>query len=307
MSQGTSPPLGIGGEAGVFDWYAATIDDEPVEVVESIASWLGADHWEAKKGRNSYTAGAKIVRDGNTIATVHYGGQNPNPHAEASGEDAIAFAECVRAIWPDKHLVSRVDSAYDFKDGEPWQQLLDLGLYVANEPRQGPRMKISQAGDWHTEGAPDGRTQYFGSFKSSTLVRLYEKGKQMRLAFPDQADKFPIGWCRLELQLRPEKDARREAAYKTPHELWGAARWTNRLQALVLASPDLEPLRMRNTRQADDARAWSYLLRQYGPLLRRMVDAEAAEWERRGLHTSGDEERRALWESMGRKLGGALG
>jgi len=293
-----------------FDWYAATIDDDPTHVVESLAGWLGAT-WRYAKGMHGYTAGAELHRDGNLVARVIYGGnEDAAPHAWASGEDAAPFAAAVRALWPE-HRVSRVDVAYDFREGEPWDVLYTAAVDVADHLEDGTmrakRIKLATIGDWlrADEGYPDGRTLYIGSMKSPVMARLYEKGKQMRKLLPDQADKFPPGWVRLELQVRPKKQARYDLAKLSPLAIWGTSKWARQLHARVMGQ-ELAAVPVEQRQAADDDRAWYYLLKQYGPLLRRMVDLEEERITRDGGYLEPGA-RGVLWADLGRRLGSALG
>ncbi|QEO10016.1 replication initiation factor domain-containing protein [Protaetiibacter larvae] len=294
-----------------FDWYAASIDENPLVVIESLAGWLGADY-RRSRGLHGYTAGAEIVRDGNVIARVVYGGNEEAwPHAWASGEDTPPFVAAVRALWPD-HGVTRVDAAYDFKTGAPWQRLYDMCVNVAdhlpNGDRRGRPLKLATIGDWlrEAEGHPDGRTLYIGSMKSPVLARLYEKGKQLRKAFPDQADKYNPGWVRLELQVRPQKQARYDVARLSPEEVWGTALWAKQLHADVFAS-DLSQVGMGHNRPRDDERAWSFFLRQYGKMLTRRFETEVARLERAGHVVATAEDRDLIWRQIGSDIGRALG
>lgn len=284
----------------MFDWYAATIDDDPTAIVEGLASWLGAE-WRSSAGLHNYSAGAEIVRNGDVVARVLYGGnEDAPPNAFASGADTPAFVEAVRALWP-RHRVTRVDAAYDFKEGEPWDRLLELCEKVAHQlpdgtPRKRP-IVTSTVGDWRTEGSPRGRTFYVGSQQSPVFARLYEKGKQMRGAFPDQAEKYSPGWVRLELEVKPQKQAKWDYATLSPEEVWGAAKWARQLHGDVFGG-ELVAAPVTFVRPADDARAWTYLLKQYGPLLLRRFD----------LARAGDPDAslEALWAGIGLDLGRAL-
>ena len=291
----------LSSDGAFFDWYTATIDEDPTVVVEGLASWLDGG-WRSAPGLNGYSAGAEIVRNGDVIARVSYGGNNgAAPSAWASGADTAAFVECVRSLWP-RHKVTRVDAAYDFKGHEPWPLLLEMCQNVAKFLPSGEERKrhlsLDTLGDWLVEGSPKGRTLYLGSRQSSVFARLYEKGKQMRGAFPDQADKFYPGWVRLELEVKPQKRAGYDFATLSPAEVWGAAAWARQLHADVFGS-ELEAAPVTFVRPSDDARAWTYLLKQYGPMLRRRIDvAQAAE---------PDADPAKLWAALGLELGAALG
>lgn len=285
----------------VFDWYAATIDDTALNLETELSNLLGAFPKRAR-GLHGYPNGTDFLRDGNTIAKMIWGG-SANPHVWASGEDARELSAVLRQRWPD-HYVTRVDVAYDFVDGEPWDALYTEALSTADllpsgEKRARP-LKLSTLGDWvrKDEGYPGGRTLYVGSMKSPVLARLYEKGKQMRALHPDQLDKYPLGWVRLELQVRPQNAARFEVAKLQPAEIWGTSQWARQLHARVFGS-SLSAVLMQADRVSDDERAYRFLLRQYGPLLRRRaallaVDDTAAA-------------RLGAWSELGVQLGLAMG
>jgi hypothetical protein len=287
--------------AAVFDWYAATIPDIPDRAHAVLAARLGAELRPAK-GLHGYSMGTDFTRDGDVIAKMIWGGEQ-SPHAWASGSDAREFAQVVREEWPD-HYVTRVDVAYDFLEGEPWAALYESCITTADyldtgEPRERP-LRVATLGDWvrADEGYPGGRTLYVGSMKSPVLARLYEKGKQMRALFPDQVDKYPEGWVRLELQVRPSGDARKELAKKSPAEFWGTARWARSLHGRVFSS-QLEAVLLAEHRAPDDERAWQFMLRQYGPMLKRRVQELARDGSQAEL--------RAAWLAIGVELGQRLG
>lgn len=284
MTQGNSP-------SPEFDWYGATLDYDPAVLAEWLAEVYGGEV-ATGRGKHGYRAGFDVRVGAEVLARIWYGGQRETVHVEASGDAAPTLAGFLQADMAGYYRVTRVDSAYDFIDGDPWNELFEACTTVADylpsgEPR-GRRLSLRTVGDWlrEDEGFPDGRTLYVGSPTSPVMARLYEKGKQLRKAFPDQADRFPIGWTRLELQWRPQKEQRRAAAELSPVEVWGAGAWSRDLHARVL---HLEPERRAPFYEAppDDARAFHYLVKQYGPLMRRLVAAHG--WD--GLR---DELRRAL-------------
>jgi hypothetical protein len=285
----------------VFDWYAATVDESAYTVESTLASRLGA-RTKPARGLHGYPNGTDFLRDGDTIAKMIWGGTQ-SPHVWASGVDARELSAILRDIYPG-HYVTRVDVAYDFVDGEPWVELYDHAVTTADyldtgELRSRP-LKLATLGDWvrEDEGFPGGRTLYVGSMKSPVFVRLYEKGKQMRNLYPDQLDKYPLGWVRLEIQVRPEGAARYEVARLDPGAIWGTSKWARQLHALVFGS-SLSAVLMAAHRPGDDERAYRFLLRQYGPLLRR----------RAGLLAISDPLAGTLgaWEMVGTQLGADLG
>src|SRR5690606_24476732 len=184
--------------------------------------------------------------------------------------------------------------AYDFKNGEPWERLIDMGRDVAKRLPDGTERKrpltLETAGDWITEGSPKGRTLYVGSRQSSAFVRIYEKGKQLRGAHPDQAEKYSPGWVRVEFEVKPQKQAGWEFATRSPIEVWGAAAWSRQLHKAMFGG-DLEPAPVTYERAPDDERAWRFMLKQYGPLLRRRYDL--------AREAMPDAKAEALWQQIG--------
>lgn len=285
----------------VFDWYAATVKESAAVVEDELARLLGAFPKRAR-GLHGYPNGTDFLRDGNTIAKMIWGGLQA-PHVWASGADAPELAGLLRSRFPD-HYVTRVDVAYDFVDGEPWDALYTESLLTADtlpdgEPRKRP-LKLATLGDWirKDEGYPGGRTLYIGSMKSPVLARLYEKGKQMRALHPDQLEKYPLGWVRLELQVRPTDGARYEVAKLEPAAIWGTSQWARQLHARVFGS-EISAVLMQADRVSDDERAYRFLLRQYGPLLRRRAALLS--------HADTPADRLASWAELGVQLGLALG
>lgn len=284
-----------------FDWYAVTLDyDQDV-----LAQWLSEEFGgtvERGHPKQGYKAALDVKREGTTVAAIWYGGNNGTVHVESSGEHARILAAFMQREMQGYYRVTRVDSAYDFIEGEPWAALLEACMTVADYLPSGElrarQLGLRTVGDWlrDAEGNPDGRTLYVGSKNSPVGVRLYEKGKQLRKAFPDQADKFPVGWCRLELQWRPEKEARRTAADLSPVEVWGAGAWSRDLHAHAVGMP-VDKLGAQHKSPPDDARAFHYLVKQYGGLMGRIVAEYDVTPYRAGYG----------WEVLQDKLRAALG
>lgn len=257
-----------------FDWYQATIQAHPVEVVETLRREFGAEVRQTK-GMHGYTQGFDLVGPHGTMAKVLAGGINPHPNAWASGEDTDQFVQVIRSTWPDDHTVSRMDAAEDFTGPESWDKLNTACLDVADSLR----LKVSQAGDWHR--LEDGRTLYIGSRKSPVFLRLYEKGKQLRAKVTHGAEDIPVDWCRLEAQIRPQKLSKKAAAYATPEQAWGFSAWTQTLANRILEI-DVPRVQMHVWREADDQRAFDFMIRQYGPMLARLC-IDLGDWKAVGL------------------------
>jgi len=252
-----------------FDWYAATVVVTEDDLLGGLSDNLGA---EVKEGRplHGYSRGYELLTGEGVAARVLAGGANGSPHAWASGAAAESYAELVRTLWPDEHRVSRMDSRIDFggvsNGEETWDALYEACVALAAEKG----LRTSVAGDYL--GKVAGRTLYVGSKKSDVFVRLYEKGKQLRgeLRGAPEADRIPLDWCRLEVQVRPQGDKRWQAATASPAEAWGYSQWTQGLAAEV-ARLDVPRVSMQFHRETDDERALAWLARQYGGTFERLA------------------------------------
>lgn len=273
-----------------FDWYQATIAEDPLIVEAALLHRLYADSSEPSKGMNAYGAGFHLKRDGNTVAVLLYGGHNSGVNVTATGEDARALAAVVRELWP-QHRVSRVDAAIDYDGAGVWDRIYEEVLDIANntpdgKPRRRP-LHLETQGDWVRENSEAGRTLYVGARSSAVRLRLYEKGKKHRAERLDGWERFSPDWVRAEVQLRPQKGAKSTAALLSASEMWGFSSWTRALYER-LQDEEVSRTQMHEWRAPDDERAWKALLRQYGPLLRRRVDTFGG------------------WEGLGARLGVAL-
>lgn len=271
-----APAAATRDEPARFDYYAATVQDTEQALLGALSELLRADVAPGQalhgyeKGYELRTAGAGGEQT--TVARVLAGGRNGWPHVWASGDHTMPLVAALRRQWPLTHRVSRVDSALDYRGEGTWQKLL-LACYRVADPPQGRKLRLDQKGDWYRQDSPAGRTLYVGSSSAPAMVRLYEKGKQLRgEASPAARGRFDLTWVRLELQLRPERTARTRAALAGPLDIWGYGGWTRKLLAEI-EGVEVERVQMHENREADDERAFSYMVKQYGPLLERIKDS----------------------------------
>jgi hypothetical protein len=275
-----------------FDWYAATIDDEVSAVLDGLVDALGAEPEFADRSMNGYESQVLLRAGGSTVARLLYGGNGGRPHVFASSDHTDAFVSAVRGMWPDRHRVTRCDVAQDFDQGPgTWDRIAGMAEDFAagySMPVTGKALTTSVAGDWLTEGSPAGRTLYLGSMKSAVFLRIYEKGKQLRGAALESgrvmdAAGISEDLVRVELVVKPEKDARYLAASMGPLDGFGFAVWAKDFAAALLGL-DVERVHIKEVRKSDDERALSYMLRQYGAVLERIVrDQHKGSWTGLGL------------------------
>ena len=133
-----------------------------------------------------------------------------------------------------------------------------------------------KAGDW--DDFPEkGRTLYMGSQSSPVRMRLYEKGLQ-----PEYAHLNRPNWARIEVQVRPAKEAKETFASLSPLEVWGASRWTRDIAAKVLEQ-HIDPHPAGTTyRLTDRETALRWMCKQYGQHLASLAQ-DLGGWECVGL------------------------
>lgn len=271
---------------GRFDWYQATVEDEVrplLQAVESLAE--GAPRWEQMpKAPHGYKFGQRLHDASGQLCMLWWGGCHELPHLVASGDAAHDAAEFLRSAYEGKHRVTRADACIDYADPGAYERLESLALEVAKE-RQ---IVVGTAGDHKLR--MEGRTLYLGAPTSHTRLRIYEKADELRRKFRWDARRLevPDELARLECQVRPATPmAKIAAGYASPIELMGSSAWMRDLMGRV-AGLELQPfLAGRPWRQADDDRAYSALLAQYGGMLERRAKDHGS-WEMLGRQMCDD-------------------
>jgi len=130
---------------------------------------------------------------------------------------------------------------------------------------------IETKGDWYSPGSPKGRTLYIGNLdKRSTLIRMYEKGKQLKTNFD---------WVRLEIEYHPKKTSkdkskRFEALYMTPEEVFSHHKKMNRITELCLLNLQYKSIKLTPHRPPSDyERALFHMTKQYAAVLLQFIDS----------------------------------
>lgn len=256
-----------------FDAYSATTTAaKPQDLWNLLARFSKAGD-TTRQGKGFHTFGERLswLDDaGGEVGSVSYGGrQGERCMIEVKGERTPDLVGALREAHP--HRCTRVDACIDFERPGAFEALLEPVLKAkADHDLYGERR-----GDW--EKPELGRTMYLGSPKSAVRARLYEKGKQ-----PEYRHLQRFDLARLEIQVRPAKDARDEYAALQPLEVWGASKWTRQLAAEVLAE-HLDPHPPGTIRRdASRDRALRFMCRQYGPHLLSLAE-DLGGWECVGL------------------------
>lgn len=259
-----------------FDWYQATIPDENVNNVLEVLSGLSErSTMRHARGAHGYATMTLVEDATGPLARVWHGGTHVYPHVIFSGEGTQAGVELIRVAYP-KHTVTRVDSREDFGGEDTFDRVLPQLLEVAKSFR----VQVGTAGDHLL--TKQGRTVYLGSKSSAVRLRMYDKAAELRAklaADPVKLAQVPDHLTRIEAQVRPQNMvARQFFAEVEPLAVMGSSPWLREVWKRV-SGFDLEPVQVAKIwRQSDDDRAYSYLLAQYGGLLRRMAE-DSGSWD----------------------------
>lgn len=272
-----------------FDWYQATIPEETDNVLEALHD-LSDEPTRMRHRKGVHGYGTTTVVEDNTgpLAQVWHGGSHQYPHVVLSGENAQSGVELIRARFP-RHMVSRADSREDFGGADTFDRVLPMLLDVA----KAHRVQVGTAGDHLL--TMQGRTVYLGAKSSAVRLRMYDKAAELRAKFasdPVRLAQVPEHLTRIEAQVRPQQaQARALFATVEPLAVMGCSPWLREVWKRVVGA-DIEPVQVGKLwRQSDDDRAWSYLLAQYGGLLRR-VREDLGSWDMVGRQIGQDLEDR---------------
>lgn len=248
-----------------LDWYQATITGvtDPQEVAARLLHGSGVS--ALKEGHGGFNRPSSLRGEsaaGGSVA-VFFGAEQ-DVHVLGSSSAAPHVSAVLREFYP-VHTVSRADVCLDF-DHEGAFDKLWREIHRLATGREGRRVGTTLAGDW-LDGLA-GRTLYAGGPTSRLRIRVYEKGHEQRAKHPDR--EFSLNWARVEWAVRPDSKSKLAAATATVEEL---AAWTPFGAAALEAvyGLGLDPQAPARTPSTDPL---FWLLRQYGPLLRKIVADE---------------------------------
>jgi DNA relaxase NicK len=229
--------------------------------------------WEEMRPLKGYHTAAQFVVGGESIFKIQHGGQNEQYGANVigSGGSAQRLAEIVRQNFPS-HRVSRVDSCEDYHHPDVYEYLRERALKIAEASKLDVR-EITKP----IASSDDGKTLYLGSPSSAVTMRIYEKGKQLGCS---------TDWVRAELQVRPKKDAKLLASLLSAEQLWGFSKWSA-LMALEMGKTDAQRVDVNAYQKSDQERAYRFMLKQYGPMLSRLMPHHGS-WEALGAQIGYD-------------------
>lgn len=210
-----------------------------------------------QKGLMQYGRGVEIRNGGTRVARCRWDGVNPLPHVEATGQNAPALADLLRAEGLE-HRLSRVDVCVDVMDQGAIGPLVEAARAFDRERKRRRRMI-------HDPDDPaEGVTYEVGSRKSEHYTRIYDKGAEQGTG-ADHA--------RFELQHKPHGTTRKWwCSMASPEQILGVSPLARAIGPML--SMHLDPAPARTRRLADDDRAWIVHNQQWLPLMRRRLRDE---------------------------------
>lgn len=242
-----------------FDWYQATTETDPRELFEALQPFTHDNPLHDEKPKLRGYAHAKKTGGPGGSLLVHYGGPNGDtygPNVAGTGPMAPAVSDLLRAARLP-HLVSRADVRLDFlAEWDPCRL-----AFIDRCNRAG--MASRDNGSSPESSVQLGRTVYGGSPKSAYTPTLYQKGLQL-------GKPYPQNYLRLEHRFAFSRRIEKlQLATLTPEQMIGlrpvARDLTRDICGLAVA-----PYRQDKAPPAETPYTW--MLRQYGQVLRTMLD-----------------------------------
>lgn len=259
-----------------FDAYSATAagpkSDDLMQLLMNACGPTGFD--KLTMGTGFHTFGQRIsVRDDTGVewSSVQWGGsQGDRVMIEVKGERTPKAVEALRKRYP--HRCTRVDACADFDAPKAFERLYRACRTV----KKAHKIIGGKYGDW--EDFPErGRTLYMGASSSVVRMRLYEKGLQPGYAHLQRPE-----WARIEVQVRPAKEAKEAFSQLSALDVWGASRWTRDIAAQVLKT-HVDPHPAGSTyRLSERETALRWMCKQYGPHMLSLAN-DLGGWEVLGL------------------------
>lgn len=167
---------------------------------------LGAE----TNGRFGYGKSRKLYWGDEVVGAIRYEGNANSVAYELTGRgtdflDLDALAEIGSEV---TYRVTRADFRFDdffslFRSYADWR---DFAIAGGFKPARGSLPRLKEYGDL---GSGKGSTFYVGSEKSSRLLRIYEKGKELACAEHPR-------WVRVEVQVRGKEFAMTAADLQRP-------------------------------------------------------------------------------------------
>lgn len=262
-----------------FDAWNASFRQDVFRLVrELLQTELGAKFEPRKTGLHGYHFSEYLVINGARHGLVAWGGIS-RPFVEVKGEAAQRWYEIIHPYASsdtDEETgeeceepfvrLTRADVCFDWLD-EMDTKALAPAFMAAVEAGPGRKVQWTQAGDWLTEeGRLRGCTLYMGAKDSPVMIRLYDKGREQI----GKGNDAPPNLRRLEIVVKPKKDAMRAWSWLPPEMFWGASQ-AARIAAKHFRIGDAEGLKRSYSEKTDIEVQIMYASVQYGPAIMEII------------------------------------
>lgn len=239
-----------------YDWFSASFDYEPAELVSGYATALKAEPRNVR-ALNGYQRAVGMFWGDDEQVRVQWS-DTGRPNILATGFPSQRVFEIAKERFPSYSL-ARGDVCVDFDD----EDIFEVAHAAMRRLSHERGVKHHIRGDWETPGSPDGRTTYAGALGKSVVVRrLYEFAKCHGYGMP----------VRFELEIKPHSKAKHRYACLDAIELFKSDGYA--VEFLRRLGYSVE--RMVITRDPPPQfRAWfAHLAKQYGAKLSEYVARE---------------------------------
>nr|CRY96477.1 hypothetical protein [uncultured prokaryote] len=244
--------------------------------MEDLKCKLGGEWVRTKKGRNGYRLSYQLERENEVICSAFSNGSGDaegTHQFEAQGHHSVEVKNALDAVFTcTGYATARRDTCFDLLDepGYPiFHSLADLGRSMAAKKR----MTYDQVGQgWICPG--ETMTVYLGSRNSPVMIRIYLRGLK---TIKEGGDDDPLR-IRVEVEVKPGKrEGKKALSMLSDESLFGCSGWAKDFmeQAGVMG---LERHKVGTVwKPSDKQRVVHHLMRQYGGLLRQLLEEKGAD------------------------------
>lgn len=244
--------------------------------MEDLRQHLGGDWIRVKKARNGYRLAWQLERDGEALCmafTAGSGDAEGTHQFEAQGHHSVEVREALDKVFgPMGYATARRDTCFDIIDEEGlpmFHQLAALGREMA----AAKRMAYDQVGQgWVRPG--ETMTVYLGSRNSPVMIRIYTRGLK---TIQEGGEDNPLR-IRVEVEVKPGKaQGKRTLSMLPDHALFGCSGWAKEFMERCGVA-GIERYKVGTVwKPSEKERVVHHLLRQYGGVLRELLDRHGPE------------------------------
>lgn len=236
---------------------------------------LGGEWEHNKKSLNGYRIRFDLVRDETVLCsglTDGAGDAAGSHQIEAVGHTAAEVKPVLDEVFQNQYASARRDTCFDFIDDDEYSQFHMLAG-IGREMGAAGKMHYDQVGQGWLGHVGETMTAYLGSRSSPVVIRIYTRGlKTLKEGGVDDPRRI-----RVEVEVKPGKKASKEALTMLDDaQLFGCSKWS--LEFMQRAGIQGIDRHVVGTvwKLSDEQRAFAHLVKQYGPLLEKILDRRGA-------------------------------